>query len=188
MTIFEYIMVMVSLVLALALSHVMRHSADVFGGERRYGVHATWVVLLVFWILQGWWSFWDLRDGTEWTFATYLAMFPYPLLLFLTASVLVPSYQSGPVDWKEFFFERKRWFFSIQIIAICEAILTPVFLFDAPVVHPFRIFQLGAVLFFVTGIVGRTERTQSIVVICYAVWEVSGNFLARFQLGALSGP
>jgi hypothetical protein len=114
-------------------------------------------------------------------------MFSYPLLMFLTASILVPPYLSSPVDWKEFFFERKTWFFSVQIVMICEAILVPIFLFDAPVFHPFRIVQLGIIPFFVIGIVGRSERTQSIVVVSYAIWEVSGNFLARSQLGALSG-
>ena len=186
MTIFEYIMVMVSLVLALALSHVMRHSADIFGGKQRYWVHAAWVAMFVFWQLQAWWAFWDLKD-TDWTFAKYLSMFTYPLLMFLTASILVPSYQSSPVDWKEFFFERKTWFFSIQIVAMCEGILVPIFLFGAPLVHPFRIIQLVIIFFFVIGIYGRSERTQAILFVIYAVWEISGNLLARSQMGALAG-
>ena len=187
MTFFEYVMVMVSLVLALAVSHVMRASADIFGGAKRYWVHSAWCALLVYTVFQTWWAYWDLKDTAEWTFAIYLAMFPYPLMLFMTASILVPLNRPQPVDWKAVFFERRQWFFGVQIALVVEAIITPVLLFDAPPWHLFRFFQLGLVVLMTIGMLTRSERGQGVIVVVNAAWELSANFLARYELGALAG-
>lgn len=187
MSIFEYVMVMVALVLALAVSHVMRASADIFGGAKRYWVHSAWCALLIFYVLQAWWSFWDLKDNVEWTFATYIAMFPYPLMLFMMASILVPLHRPQPIDWKAVFFERKQWFFAVQIASVIEAIITPILLFNAPAWHLFRLFQLGIIVIMTVGMLTRSPRSHGVIVVVYAVWEIAANFLARYELGALAG-
>ena len=180
-------MVMVSLVMALAVSHVMRASADIFVGAKRYWVHSAWCALLVFYVLQAWWSFWDLNETqSSGRSRPTSRLFPYPLMLFMMASILVPLNRPQPIDWKVVFFERKQWFFAVQIASVIEAIVTPVLMFDAPPWHLFRVFQLGIIVLMTAGMLTRSTRGQGIIVVVYAAWEIAANFLARFELGALA--
>ena len=186
MTFFEYMMVMVSLIMALALSQVMRASSDILTSPKRHWVHIVWVLVFLFWIVQGWWALWDLRTETDWTFVKYMSMFPFPLILFVVGSILVPSERSGTIDWKLHFDAKKTWFFSAMIVVGIESILTPILVFDAPLVHPFRIFQLAMITVLVIGLVGKSDKMQSVIAIVYLLLMVVGNYIGRLQPGTLA--
>ncbi len=186
MTFFEYVMVMVSLIMALALSHVMRASSNIITNPNRYWVHIVWVLSFLFWILQGWWALWDLRTETDWSFIKYLSMFPFPLLLFVVGSILVPSDKPGTTDWKVHFDEKRTWFFSAMTVLGIESVMTPLLVFDAPLVATFRIFQLAMIALTVIGLVGKSERVQSVVAIMYLLLFVVGNYVGRLQPGVLA--
>ncbi len=186
MTFFEYMIVMVSLIMALALSHVMRASSDILTSPKRYWIHIVWVVVFLCWILQGWWALWDLRTVTDWTFIKYLSMFPFPLLLFVTGSILVPSNTPVTIDWKLHFDDHKTWFFSAMILVQIESILTPILVFDAPLVHIFRIFQLVLIVLLAIGLVAKSSKSQGAIVIIYSVLFVLANYFGRLQPGTLA--
>jgi len=186
MTFFEYMMVMVSLIMALALSHVMRASSDILTNPKRYWVHIVWVLVFLCWILQGWWALWDLRTVTDWTFIKYMSMFPFPLLLFVTGSILVPSNRPVTIDWKSHFDDHKTWFFSAMILVQIESVLTPILVFDAPLVHKFRIFQIVLIVLLAIGFIAKTSKFQSAIAIIYSVLFVLANYLLRLQPGALA--
>ena len=73
MSTFEYVMVMVSVVLALALAQLLRALTEVVFNRRRYWVHALWMLCLVLLIVQVWWAYWDFNATETWTFAFYLS-------------------------------------------------------------------------------------------------------------------
>ncbi len=186
MTFFEYVMVMVSLIMALALSHVMRASSNIITNPNRYWVHIVWILSFLFWILQGWWALWDLRTETDWTFIKYLSMFPFPLLLFVVGSILVPSDRPGTTDWKLHFDEKRTWFFSAMIVLGIESVMTPLLVFDAPLVATFRIFQIAMIALTVIGLVGKSERLHGVIAIVYLLLFAVGNYVGRLQPGALA--
>ena len=179
-------MVMVSLIMALALSHVMRASSNIITNPNRYWPHIVWVLSFLFWILQGWWALWDLRTETDWTFIKYLSMFPFPLLLFVVSSILVPSDRPSTIDWKLYFEEKRKWFFSAMIVLHIEAMMTPLLVFDAPLAATFRIFQLSMTALAVIGLMGKSERLHGIIAIVYLILFVVGNYVGRLQPGALA--
>ena len=75
MTIFEYIMVMVSIILALALAQLLRAVAELITSTRRYWVHIIWVVILAL-----------------------LSVLLLPTIVFLLAYLLVPSQRAEDTD------------------------------------------------------------------------------------------
>ncbi len=186
MTFFEYMMVMVSLIMALALSHVMRASSDILTSPKRYWVQIVWAVIFVIWVLQGWWALWDQRTVADWTLVKYASMFAFPLILFVIGGILVPSDKIENIDWKSHFYEKRKWFFTSMIVLALEAILTPVLLFGAPLIHPFRVVQLLLTSILIVGLVWKSRKTQGAVVISYLVVQLVGNYLGRMQLGALA--
>ena len=107
-------------------------------------------------------------------------------MLFVIGSILVPSDRLGIVDWKLHFDEKRTWFFSAMIVLGIESVMTPLLVFDAPLVATFRIFQLAMIALTVIGLVGKSERLQGVVAIVYLLLLAVGNYVGILQLGALS--
>ena len=88
-TIFEYISVAFSIVLALGAASLLRALPSVFSPGRRYWIHATWVVSLLFLHALAWWSLWSYSGVESWTLLTFLLVLLQPGLLYLDTSLLV---------------------------------------------------------------------------------------------------
>ena len=186
MTFFEYMMVMVSLIMALALSHIMRASAEFLSSPKRYWVQSLWAVIIVFLILQSWWAYWDLRDITEWSFLKYLSIFFYPIFFSFIASVLIPANRNAEHDWRASFYKKRVWFFWAMITSSIVAILHTWLVIGSPLLHPYRIFQIMLIAVLLVGLAGKTHKIQAFVVIAYVVVELAANIVARAELGALA--
>ena len=186
MTFFEYMMVMVSLIMALALSHIMRASAEFLSSPKRYWVQSSWAAIIVLLILQSWWAYWDLRDISDWSFLKYLSVFFYPLFFSFIASILIPLNRTVGHDWRASFFNKRIWFFWAMLASSFIAILHTWLVMGSPLFHPYRIFQLTLIFILLVGLIGKTPRTQAFVVIAYVVVELAANIFARTELGALA--
>ena len=186
MTFFEYMMVMVSLIMALALSHIMRASAEFLSSPKRYWVQSSWAAIIVLLILQSWWAYWDLRDISDWSFLKYLSVFFYPLFFSFIASVLIPLNRSTEHDWRASFHKKRVLFFWAMIVSTIVAVLHTWLVIGSPLFHPYRIFQLALIAILMVGLIGKSSRAQAFVVITYAVIELAANIVARTELGALA--
>ena len=186
MTFFEYMMVMVSLIMALALSHIIRASAEFLSSPKRYWVQGLWAVIIVLLILQSWWAYWDLRDIMDWSFLKYLSIFFYPVFFSFIASVLIPANRDAEYDWHASFYKKRVWFFWAMIASSIVAVLHTWLVLGSPLFHPYRIFQLTLIAVLLVGLVGKTHKTQAFVVIAYLVVELAANIVARAELGALA--
>jgi hypothetical protein len=123
---------------------------------------------------------------TDWTIAKYASMFVFPLLLFVIGGILVPSNRAENIDWKSHFYEKRKWFFSVILVMQLEGILSPILVFGAQLIHPFRVAQLLLISILIVGLVGKSQKIQGAVVISYLVVQILGNYIGRMQLGALS--
>jgi len=186
MTFFEYMMVMVSLIMALALSHIIRASAEFLSSPKRYWVQGLWAVIIVLLILQSWWAYWDLRDIMDWSFLKYLSIFFYPIFFSFIASVLIPANRDAEHDWHASFYKKRVWFFWAMIASSIVAVLHTWLVLGSPLFHPYRIFQLTLIAVLLVGLVGKTHKIQAFVVIAYLVVELAANIVARAELGALA--
>ena len=73
-----------------------------------------------------------------------------------------------------------------MILVQIESILTPILVFDAPLVHEFRIFQIVLIVLLAIGFVAKSSKIQSAIAIIYSVIFMLANFLLRLQPGALA--
>ena len=186
MTIFEYIMVMVSIILALALAQLLRALTEIATSTSRYWVHALWVGILSFIGVQMWWGFWDFNTLERWTFAAYLGVLVPPTLIFVSTYLLVPATRTPDIDWRAHFFATRRWFFSaLTAMVLCATMITYVLL-DAPLMHPYRGFQAFLLLAAVSGTVTGSERYHEALAIVFLAVFAIGQVVIRMNLGALS--
>ena len=126
MSSFEYVMVLVSIVIGLAITHVLTAFAAAVQRLRGHGepirleaVYLLWTgyvmtMLVSFW----WWEFKYHELEIEWSYGLYLFIITYAVTLFLMAAVLVPKGMEGVSDSYAFFMEGRNWFFVIHLFVI----------------------------------------------------------------------
>ncbi len=87
MTIFEYLSVAASIVLALGVSRLASSIRYVFDSSRIDAVHAALFVLLFLIHLNHWWRLWPLHDVPEWNFLQFLIVMGGPISLYIAAAI-----------------------------------------------------------------------------------------------------
>ncbi len=127
MTPFEYVSVLISIVLGLGITQIVSGLADIIHRWNRvklYWPHLLWIVFIFFLHIQEWWVLYDLRTLTEWKLPTFLFIILYPINLFVLARILFPNAgaDSG-TDFKEFYFENFRKFFVWAVILIALSMI-----------------------------------------------------------------
>jgi hypothetical protein len=103
---FEFLMVLVSIIIGLGIAEILTGVADLLRGRGRtsyFWVHSLLCVAVFLALAQAWWESWGLRTAPEWTFLGLLLMLASPVFLFLIAHLLFPK---EPVaDLETYYFE-----------------------------------------------------------------------------------
>ena len=185
MDIFEYLMVMVSIVLGLGLTQVLRGFGKIVRATQRYSVVTLWAVTLFFFHVQVWWGMWDLREVTDWNQLSFLAVIGLPCALFGATELLLPHSSPPGIDWQEHFFKVRRWFFAVFCVFALAATLETWVLLDVPLTHPYRIGQLAVLALGVVGFVTERARAHLWVAVATLSVFVLGQSLFRFLPAAL---
>lgn len=116
MQMFEYVTVLISIVIGLALTHLMQGIAVIIQNPSRariWWVHLVWVAYMIVSILFWWWWEFQLQHIKTWTFAIYLFVIFYAFYLYLICAVLFPLRLEGYEGYKDYFLTRRHWFFGL---------------------------------------------------------------------------
>ena len=98
MSLFEFVTVMVSMILALCLGHLLRGVTFLAKTDRPveyYLPHTLWSIEILLAVVNHWWSLWDLRD-VNWSYASFLYILVAPILVSLATGLLAPSIKRRP--------------------------------------------------------------------------------------------
>ncbi len=135
MTPFDYISVVLAVVVGLGLSHLLLGIAHLLRRRRNvrfYWVHTTWIALTFVSIVYLWWSIWNLRTLKAWNFFSFLLLLLEPVFLFLAAAFVVPDAAtfetSSTMDMETFYYANRRVLFgsfagNLAVIIIQNTIL-----------------------------------------------------------------
>jgi hypothetical protein len=137
MTPFEYVSVLISIVLGLGITQVVSGTADLIHQWERvklYWPHMLLVILIFFLHIQEWWVLFELRNNMQWRIPTFFMTILYPICLFILARILFPVAQSDePIDIKAFYFANYRKFFLMIAVLAFVSFIDNVFIHGYPV-------------------------------------------------------
>lgn len=122
MALFEYLGVLISVVMGLGITHLLIGTSKVIEHRdsiRVYWVHSVWTVNILIYILVIWWGMFWWSSLEEWSFYHFLFVTLYAVALFLLAAVLYPWDFPSDFDFEEHFLKNRAWFFGIQFVAWC---------------------------------------------------------------------
>lgn len=117
MTQFEYVAVLVSIIVGLALAQILwgvgrMVTAD--RGPRPYWIHLVWTLYFFLLTVLFWW--WEFRlNVVDWSLTIYLVVIVYATLLFFVSVVVQPGAISHITDYREYFYSKRRWIFGLFV-------------------------------------------------------------------------
>ena len=122
---FEYVMVLVSIIVGLGIAHMLLGIGGIIDRLTRGKeplelslAHFAWLTSCFGWLILFWW--WEYRFSTQvadWTVGLYFFLVFYAVVLFLLAAILVPRTWDGVHSLKDYFLERRVWFYGFYMFA-----------------------------------------------------------------------
>jgi hypothetical protein len=184
MSAFEYLSVLISIVLALGMTRVLAGVGEMLQARARcrvYWVHAVWIVNLFLYLVLAWWIFYRWRNQQPWTFFLFIFVLISPTILFLASLLLFPSERALDqfVDYKKHYFANHRAFFIIF------ALFTPVDVADSLLKGIPHFLQLGSQYYvsqsiylagLVTAAITRNERYHQFYAVFFLAQTIAVSF------------
>lgn len=125
---FNYLSVLVSIIIGLAVTQVLQGFRALMLGRTRvrsYWPALVWAVLVLAICVQVWWAMFDLnqRPAARWTFLDFSLVLLQTVLLYLMAGLVLPDIDAerGP-DLRGHYYAHHRWFFLLLVLLLVNSI------------------------------------------------------------------
>lgn len=123
---FDYLSVLISIVLGLGITNLLTGLAALVRQRGRliwYWPLAIWMATVFLIHVQTWWALFGLRDMQQWSFAAFLVVLLQPVALFVMTALITPDLSgSGKVDLRIGYFRETRGFFGALLFALLASL------------------------------------------------------------------
>jgi hypothetical protein len=154
---FNYLSVLISLILGLAITQVLKGVRGLMQSRTRlvgYWPSVLWAILIVVISVQSWWSMFGLRHHTDWTFLQFSGVLMQTIVLYLLAALVLPDFfGDAAVNLRDHYYGHRRWFFSLLAILIVTSLVKQLIV-DGELPRPLDFAFHG--LFIAIGLSGAT--------------------------------
>lgn len=124
---FNFLSVLFSVVIGLALTEVLQGFRALVHARRRVVVYwpaIAWGVLMIFIVAQAWWGMFAMRDMEHWNFLQYAMIVLQVTMMYLAAGIVMPEVpRDGPVDMRAAYFANHSWFFGLLAVTVAATFL-----------------------------------------------------------------
>ncbi len=127
---FNYVMVLASVIIGLGITHLLTGVAGVIqhpGRAKVYWIHLAWVAATFLRAIFWWWFEFQFSAVAEWTFSLYFFVLTYALLIYLWCALLFPRDLAGYDGYKDYFYSRRKWFFGVGLAAVLADVADTLF-------------------------------------------------------------
>lgn len=166
MGLFEFLMVLVSIVIGLGVTEILSGWANLLRvreGVRFYWIHVLLQLGVFFALLQQWWEFWDLADVHELTFLAVLVVLAPPILLFLIAHLLFPA-EAENADLEDYYYSQSPLLWGLVLGVVVAGTFLPPAVFGYSLFHPANLSGIPMVGFGLILSLSTNPRVHSILV------------------------
>jgi hypothetical protein len=181
--IFEYLMVVVSIVLGLGVTQTLRGFSKIAQSSRTFLPLTMWTAVLFYLYLQVWWALWDLHAVDVWNQFYFYLLVAIPCSLFAATELLLPLASNAKTDWQSHFFSVQKWFFGVFFAFSVIAILESYVLLDVSFTHPYRLVQVALSAIVAAGFFANNTKTHVWLSAIYLFGLLIGQVLFRFLPG-----
>jgi hypothetical protein len=127
MTLFEYVSVMVGIVLALGVSHLLDATSRILRERslRELGpLFSVWFLIQIGIHFEVWWALWSYKELAVWNYMSFLYVIIGPILLVINNGFLVPSrVELGSVSLEAHFLDMKPRIMGVWLLFMAWSVL-----------------------------------------------------------------
>lgn len=188
---FNFIAVLVSIVIGLAITHLLSALSEMLQVANRrhiYWVQVLWLLNLFYLAMMDWWLLYRWRTVELWTFFLFVWVTIPATVIYLACALLYPGEleNSGSPNWHDYYYKNRRGFFlilgSVPPLDIVDTLLKgwPHFLAQGPLYLPFIvIWAAGCVVAAITA----NERYHAFWAIAFPIVFVGFTTINMLRLG-----
>ena len=185
---FEYVMVLVSIIVGLGIAHILLGIGGIIDRLSNKEnplelslAHASWLGFCFSWLVMFWW--WEYRFSSrvsDWTMGLYLFLITYAVTLFLLQAVLVPRTWDGVKSLKDFFLERRAWFYGLLMCATILDLLDSYlkggfeYILDTDIIN--LVFAALTIPVVIIGVTTTKIRFHNVVGLVFFGWQLLLGF------------
>src|SRR5882724_7921152 len=126
MNAFDHVLVLLSFVYALAVTHLLSKVVALYFARQRvkfYGLQALLMLNAILQVFFSWIELWPFRSTPNWDLFSIAIQFVYAVELYFLCSVAAPEAKDGePVDLVAFYRREHRTYYYLFLAAILTAI------------------------------------------------------------------
>lgn len=189
LSIFEFIVGMISVIFALAVGQLFAGLAELLKQKvkvRFYLPHGMWVANLFLLIFLHWWSLWTFRE-IEWNFAMFFFSLLGPSIMFFACAMISPRVETtDEINLADHFLGIRKLFFPVT------AVMVLLFSFDGPLFGtepPINLLRAAQVAIFAVTTWGAftTHRLAQSAIAAIVLAALSIIVFIRFMPGLYLG-
>ena len=113
---FEFIMVLVSIIIGLGIAELLKTVSKIIRGNLEGGLlHILWSVNMLNMLIQCFWAYWVYEDRVDWTYNELILILLGPIIMYIIASLLyLPNNQYNQFD--EYFINHRLPFLILFMV------------------------------------------------------------------------
>ena len=165
MGLFEFLLVLVSVVIGLGLTELLTGAASLLRSRetfRFYWIHVLFQVGIFFALLQQWWEFWDMEGMGEISFLAVLSILAPPIFLFLIANLLFPN-QPEDSDLEVYYYRQAPLLWGLVVAGTLVGTFVQPVVFGEPVFHLSNLSGIPTVAICLVLMVSKNSRVHSVL-------------------------
>ncbi len=187
MNVFEFLLVIVSIVLGLGITELLAGLVRILRGELVAGkVHGVWMFVIFQLQVQLAWGLWGLRSKVEWRYPEFLLLLLAPVLLYLSAAVLFPNVGTAE-SLDSHLMRRRRPLFLLLTSYLVVAAMFSWLLFDEDLSLASALIRLTAVVILATLAITDRPRVHLLFALLVLVLQLWFTYVFTFVVGPMAG-
>ena len=177
---FQHVMALVSVVIGLAIAHILSALGQAIqrfmGSGRSIRLDLAflfWIGFMFIYLVGFWWWEYRFSEIEQWTMGLYLFVLGYAVLLFLVTVILVPFQMEGVDDTRQHFYSVRRWFFglllAVNLVDFIDTFLKGV---DWGLRISYLAFFVALTVVCVAGLISRSTKLHIAMAFLMFSWQI----------------
>ncbi len=189
MSIFEFVLVMASLIMALGVTVLLRHVALIIRYRRSMTldwVPLAWIAVLFLSTTAVWWSLWDFAE-VAWTYPRFFYLLLIPTVQYIAISMFVSTEMSQHAVSLSDNYDLVRLPFMVLMVIYQLLNTWDGWVLDVePLWNSLRVVQLVLIALYVVAAIWSNRLVQKIVVLLALGMFIVSTFVLRYLPGAFA--
>lgn len=185
MTPFEYVIVLVSIILGLGITTILTGVAELIKhppAGKLYPPYLIWIVLVFMLHIHDWWESYQLKSIEEWRLPMFLFIILYPIALYILAHLLFPAEIKKGIDTKDFFLNNFSRMFICAIVMDVIGIFHNVVILRISLLDQMFQLVLLVILLTMVALKNKNNIAHHIIAILFLLMTLVGLAIDRVSL------